>query len=54
MRYVPTTFCSKCSTPIYFPALSRFVIRPQLLTRCSPLPVGRDIHEPTLPFLSLR
>jgi hypothetical protein len=38
MRQVPSTLGSECSTSIYFPALSRFLTRPQLLTRIYPLP----------------
>jgi hypothetical protein len=33
MRYVLTTFRSKHPTPIYFPAFSHFLTRPQLLIR---------------------
>ena len=33
MRHLPSTLSSKCSTPLYFPALSCFLTRPQLLTR---------------------
>jgi hypothetical protein len=29
--------------PSYLPAPSRFLARPQLLTRCLPLPRGRDL-----------
>jgi hypothetical protein len=45
MTHVLSALCSKCSTPIYFSALSRFLTRPQLLTRSVPLPTGRDISS---------
>jgi hypothetical protein len=41
--YVLSIVCAKCSASIYFPALSRFLTRPQLLTRLAPLAVARDI-----------
>jgi hypothetical protein len=44
---MPTTFPPPPCLLSGLPGPSRFLARPQLLTRGSPLPVGRDIPQPS-------
>ena len=38
-----TTLVNTLSAMAYLPERSRFLVRPQRLTRCSPLPIGRGL-----------